>query len=159
MRAIYPGVFDPITLGHLDIIERAVGIFSDLEVVVGENLQKQYLFSAQERVELVKQTLVEKNLKVKVSSFQGLIVNYLKEKKAVVMIRGLRAVTDFEYELQIASINQKLYSQAETFFLTARDRFTYLSSSLVKELALLHSPINQFVPSAVEKALKQKFSN
>ncbi len=157
MKAIYPGVFDPLTCGHLDVIERASKLFpKGLKIVLGRNSQKNLLFTVEERIELIEQSTLHLN-NVEVLFYEGLIVEYLKQEKDHVIVRGLRAVSDFEYELQIASINQKVYDQAETIFLSAREHFTYLSSSLVKELASFHTSIKDFVTPSVEEALRKKF--
>ncbi|MBI4052172.1 MAG: pantetheine-phosphate adenylyltransferase [Elusimicrobia bacterium] len=154
--AVYPGSFDPITYGHLDIIQRACEIFDKLVVVVSDNPQKKSTFTLQERISLIKECLKD-NSQVEVGSFSGLLVDHLKSKNVKVVIRGLRAVSDLEYEFQIASMNRSLYKEVETVFLMPGEDYTYLSSSMVKEVAALKGDLKKFVPPAVEKALRQKF--
>jgi pantetheine-phosphate adenylyltransferase len=155
--AIYPGTFDPITNGHLDIINRAVTLFDHLIVAVTQNPTKNPLFTMAEREEMIQHVLKDTQ-KISVESFQGLLVNYAKEKKACAILRGLRATLDFEYELQMALVNRKLAPDIATIFLMTHDRYTYLNSTIVKELARLDGNINCFVPPIVEKKLKEKYS-
>lgn len=144
-RAIYPGSFDPITFGHLDIIERSSKIVDELVVGVLHNSAKKSLFSLDERVSMIKETT--KNLpNVKVESFDGLLVDYMNKIDASIIIRGLRAVTDFEYELQIAQSNHVQNEQIETIFLTTNLNYSYLSSTIVKEFASYGGDISKFVP-------------
>lgn len=154
--AVYPGSFDPATYGHLDIIARSAKIFDKLIVAVISNPNKKPLFSISERVKILKNTIKEKN--VIVESFDGLLVNFMKKKKAKIIIRGLRAVSDFEYEFQMALTNRKLHPDIETVFLTPAEKWTYLSSTLVKEIAGLGGGIKCFVPTIVERMLKDKNS-
>ncbi|MCD6105495.1 MAG: pantetheine-phosphate adenylyltransferase [Thermosipho sp. (in: Bacteria)] len=152
MRAIYPGSFDPITLGHLDIIERASKIFSEVYVVVMENKRKKYTFSLNERITMIKEcTNHIKNIKI--DSFKGLLIDYVKQNNIDVIIRGLRAVTDFEYELQMAMANKEMCSNVDTVFLMTDKKFSFLSSSLVKEVAYFGGDISRWVPKNVEKRL------
>ncbi len=153
-RAVYPGSFDPTTYGHLDIIERSSEIFSELTVAVIANPNKKALFSVAERIEMLESSIKAKNVKVK--SFDGLLVNFMKMEKAAVIVRGLRAVTDFEYEFQMALTNRKICQEIETVFLAADERWTYVSSSLVKEIASLGGDVNSFVPPAVMEKISGK---
>jgi pantetheine-phosphate adenylyltransferase len=154
--AVCPGSFDPITYGHLDIITRAAKVFDELYVVVLNNSSKQPLFSVDERIELIEK--VTKNiLNVKVDSFQGLLVDYAESVKADAIIRGLRAVSDFEYEMQITSMNRVLSDKIETFFIMTNNQYSFLSSSIVKEVAKYDGNISELVPLEVEEALISKF--
>lgn len=154
--AVCPGSFDPITYGHLDIIKRGAKVFDQLNVVVLNNSAKHPLFSVNERIELIKE--VTKDIpNVKVDSFQGLLVDYAKSVNASAIIRGLRAVSDFEYEMQITSMNRVLNDEIETFFIMTNNQFSFLSSSIVKEVAKYNGKISELVPYAVEMALKEKF--
>lgn len=155
MVVIYPGSFDPVTYGHLDIIDRCAKKFSKVIVSVLNNKSKKNMFSIEERVELLKKTL-EKYDNVEVDTFSGLLIDYAKERECTTMIRGLRAVSDFEYEMQMALVNKKLEDDIETFFMVSRGRYAYLSSSIVKEVAMFGGNISCFVPDEVEKALIEK---
>ena len=144
-RAVYPGSFDPLTLGHLDIIRRSAGIVDELVVSVLHNSAKNSLFSTDERVSMIKE--VTKDIpNVKVTAFDGLLVDYVREIDASLIIRGLRAVTDFEYELQLTQTNHILNPQVETIFLTTNLQYSYLSSTIVREIASYGGDISQFVP-------------
>ncbi len=154
-KAIYPGTFDPVTYGHIDLIKRAQEIFSELIVAVADNPHKKPLFSVKERVELLKKATA--GLKgVTVDSFEGLVVDYARKQKAAVLIRGLRMVSDFEYEFQMALTNRKLAPHIETIFLMPQESYSYLSSKLLKETAALGADLTSFVPGFVETALKKK---
>ncbi|MEK3855240.1 pantetheine-phosphate adenylyltransferase [Cytobacillus sp. FSL H8-0458] len=154
--AVCPGSFDPITYGHLDIIKRAAKVFEQVYVVVLNNSSKKPLFSVEERIKLIEE--VTKDLKnVKVDSFQGLLMDYAKSVNANAVIRGLRAVSDFEYEMQITSMNRVLNDEVETFFIMTNNQYSFLSSSIVKEVAKYNGDISELVPDIVEKALKNKF--
>mgnify|MGYP000224476479 FL=1 len=157
--AIYPGSFDPVTFGHLDIIRRAASIFDELTVSVLNNTQKTPLFSVEERVKILEKAT--KDLpNVKVDSFSGLLIDYAKRKDVHVAIRGLRAITDFEYELQIAQTNSKLSNgELDTMFLTTRLEYAYLSSSSVKEIAQFHGDVSQCVPDFVAELLYEKYGH
>ncbi|MEW8971138.1 pantetheine-phosphate adenylyltransferase [Mesobacillus jeotgali] len=156
--AVCPGSFDPITLGHLDIITRAAKVFDELYVVVLNNSSKKPLFSVEERIELIEQ--VTKGIaNVKVDSFQGLLVDYAESVNADAIIRGLRAVSDFEYEMQITSMNRVLSDKIETFFIMTNNQYSFLSSSIVKEVAKYDGKISELVPPEVEAALLTKFKN
>lgn len=153
--AIYPGSFDPVTLGHYDIIERSSQIFDRLIVGVLNNSAKSPLFSVEERVKMLKD--VTKELpNVEIKSFDGLLIDFARENQAQVIVRGLRAVTDFEYELQMAQTNRKLDGGLETVFLTTSLQYSYLSSSMVKEVAAFGGDISQFVPDIVIEEIQKK---
>ena len=153
--AVYPGSFDPVTHGHLDIIHRAAKVFDKLIVAVLNNTSKNPLFTLEERMELIRK--VTKDLpNVEVDGFRDLMVNYMKARNVRLIVRGLRAVSDFEYELQMASTNHKLNPDVETFFMTSKPQFSYLSSSIVKEIAKFHGPVEDLVPAEVEEALQKE---
>lgn len=152
MRAIYPGSFDPVTNGHLDIIERAARTFDELIVAVAVNKEKRPLFSVEERVELLREACGHLN-NVQVDYFNGLTVDYVESKGAKVIIRSLRAVSDFEYELQMALTNKRLNDRVETLFMMTSAEYSFLSSSIVKELAELGAPLTGLVPPIVEDRL------
>lgn len=155
-KAIYPGSFDPITNGHLDIIERCLDIFDKILVAVLENPKKKPLFSTKERVSIIQDVFAgQKNTEVK--SFHGLLIDFAKKNKARVVIRGLRAISDFEYEFQMALMNRKLNPEIETFFMMPNVSYTYLSSKLVKEIFMLGGCLKDLVPRFVEKKIKEKF--
>ncbi len=157
--AIYPGSFDPVTYGHLDIIRRAAEIFDELTVSVLNNNVKTPLFSAQERVNILKEATKDIP-NVKIDSFSGLLIDYAKQKDIHVIIRGLRAITDFEYELQMAQMNGKLSNgELDTMFLTTSLEYAYLSSSSVKEIAYFGGDISQCVPDFVGKLVYEKFGH
>jgi len=156
--ALYPGTFDPITLGHLDVIVRSLPLFDRIEVAVGYNSNKKTLFSAEERAELIAQS-VSQWPKVRVSIMEGLTVNTLKTLNCQVIIRGLRAISDFEYEMQMALMNRRLLPEAETLYLMPKEELTYLNSSIVRELAQMGGPYESLVPEPVANALKLKYAN
>jgi pantetheine-phosphate adenylyltransferase len=151
---LYPGSFDPVTNGHLDIAERAFKICDELHVAVVANPSKNPLFSVEERVELLKKT-TQHLPKVVISSFNGLLVDYAKEINAGIIFRGLRAVSDFEFEFQMALINRNLNTDIEVVFLVPNEKFIFLSSSSIKEVARLGGDVSGFVPPEVEKALRK----
>lgn len=154
--AVVPGSFDPITMGHLDIVKRASAIFDEVKVVVMNNSSKNPLFDVHERIALI--TEVTKTIpNVTVDSFAGLLIDYALEVEANAVIRGLRAVSDFEYEMQITSMNRFLNEDIETLFMVSNNQYSFLSSSIVKEVAKYHGTITGLVPDAVEKALIEKF--
>jgi pantetheine-phosphate adenylyltransferase len=155
--AVYPGSFDPITYGHLDIINRALRIFDRVIVAVACNSSKNALFEINERIDLIRQVLSE-NDRVKVDTFDGLLVDYVLSQGATVIIRGLRAVSDFEYEFQLAQINRGITLEVETMFMMTSVPYSYLSSSVVKEISSLKGPVDALVPPLVKKALEAKFS-
>ncbi|OGR91627.1 MAG: pantetheine-phosphate adenylyltransferase [Elusimicrobia bacterium RIFCSPLOWO2_01_FULL_59_12] len=153
--AIYPGSFDPVTNGHLDIIERARHLFDEIIVAVSENPSKRPYFSLPERLRFLHQA-VGARPGVRVEAFSGLLTDYVKKKKAVAVIRGLRAVSDFEYEFQMALMNRRQNNRFETVFLMPDEKYTYLSSSLVREVSRLGGRVRGLVPTGVEKALQQR---
>lgn len=155
-KGVYPGSFDPITLGHLDVIKRAAKIMDELVIGVLKNSVKAPLFTAEERVELIQQ-VIHDIPNVKVQSFDGLTVDFAKKIGASVVIRGLRAVTDFEYELQIAQTNRKLDSEIDTVFFTTNVEYAYLSSSIVKEIASFGGNITKFVPQSIVPIICNKY--
>jgi pantetheine-phosphate adenylyltransferase len=155
-HAIYPGSFDPITNGHLDVIERARKLFDEVIVAVAHNDEKQPLFTLEERLDLLQQT-VGKIDNVRIAQFDGLLVDFALEQKAIAVIRGLRAVSDFEFEFQMALMNRKLQGAVETIFLMPKEEYTYLSSRIIKEIARLGGDVSSFVPITVAKALNRKF--
>jgi len=157
--AIYPGSFDPMTLGHLDVIERASRMFDELTVSVLDNKAKNPLFSVEERVSILKEA-TKQLPNVKVDSFNGLLIDYARQKGIHVSVRGLRAITDFEYELQIAQTNRKLSNgNLDTVFLTTSLEYAYLSSSSVKEIAAFHGDISQCVPDFVAELVYEKMKS
>jgi len=158
--AIYPGTFDPITKGHIDIIVRSIKFVDKLIIAVSNNNKKNTLFKINERVEMVKEVLQdEKILNVEVDSFDCLLMTYAKKKNASIIIRGLRAVSDFEYEFQMTGMNYKLNPTIETIFLMSSDKYQLISSKLIKEINSLNGDISQFVPKAVEKKIIKKVNN
>ena len=157
ITAIYPGSFDPVTNGHLDLIERGAKIFDHLVVAVLQNLDKEPLFTVSERVEMLSE-VTRKWPNVEVDVFNGLLMDYARQKKAQVIIRGIRAVSDYEYELQMALMNRKIEPQIETVFMLPAEAYSYLSSRLVREIARLGGPIRDLVPPIVEERLRAKVS-
>jgi len=158
IKALYPGSFDPVTNGHIDIIQRASTLCDEVLVTVLPNISKSPLFSLEERIEMIK-TVTEQYSNVTVTTHSGLLVNFASEQNAQVIIKGLRAVSDFEYEFQMALMNRKLNKNVETIFLMTQSKNSFLSSSLVKEVARLKGCINGLVPETVEKALIEKFAH
>jgi pantetheine-phosphate adenylyltransferase len=154
--AVYPGSFDPITNGHVDIILRGAEVFDRLVVLVAVNSEKNTLFTLEERVDLIRQVFSE-HPKVQVDTFQGLLADYLSSRGIRVVIRGLRAVSDFEYEFQMALMNRKIYPEAETFFLAARENYSYVSSRILKEVSSLGGCIRDLAPPVVIDAMRSKF--
>lgn len=155
-RAIYPGSFDPVTNGHLDVIQRATRLFDEVVVAVASNEEKQGLFSMDERLSLLEVTAGTLE-KVSVARFDGLLVDFARQQGATAVIRGLRAVSDFEFEFQMALMNRKLDAAIETIFLMPKEDYTYLSSRIVREIARLGGVITGFVPPEVAAALTRKF--
>ncbi|HET9418269.1 MAG TPA: pantetheine-phosphate adenylyltransferase [Chthoniobacterales bacterium] len=155
-RAIYPGSFDPVTNGHLDVIERGRKLFDEVVVAVAYNEEKNALFSLEERLQLLEQSIGQIN-NVRIAQFDGLLVDFAVAQQANAVIRGLRAVSDFEFEFQMALMNRKLETAVETIFLMPKEEYTYLSSRIIKEIARLGGDVSSFVPPAVVKALRRKF--
>lgn len=153
---IYPGSFDPVTYGHLDVIQRAARLFDWVVVAVAESERKQPLFTLAERLDMVRHAI--KTIRnAEADSFSGLLVDYVKRRGAAAVLRGLRAVSDFEFEFQLALVNRKLNDKFETIFVTPKETYTFLSSSVVKEIARLGGDVSCFVPPHVSKALAHKF--
>ena len=155
--AIYPGSFDPFTNGHMDIVRRGLEIFDTVIIAVANNSDKNSLFTAAERVDILMK-LTADNPRLRVETFDGLLVNYVVSKKARVILRGLRAVTDFEFEFQLAQMNHTVCEQVETLFMMTSPKFAYLSSSIVKEVGRLGGDISKFVPPLVREELLKKFA-
>ena len=155
--AVYPGTFDPVTNGHIDIIERALKLFDRLYVVVADNPQKSTTFTGQDRVDMLKSALQKHNGKLQVEYYNGLILKYVTDKKATVIVRGLRAISDFEYEFQRALLNREYSKDIETIFIMTRDDYAFLSSSIIKEVAMFGGSVKNFVPEIVERKLREKF--
>lgn len=153
--AVYPGTFDPITLGHEDLVRRAAHLFDEVVVAVAGSTNKATLFSLQERVQLA-QSVFAAYGNVKVVGFSGLLMQFVQDQHAQVVVRGLRAASDFEYEFQLAGMNRKLYPKLETLFLTPSEQYMFVSSSLVREVAKLGGDVDQFVSPTVEEAIKRK---
>lgn len=159
--ALYPGSFDPITYGHLDILKRATFLFDKVFVTVAVNKQKNSVFTGDERVELIKECIKSKDWaeNVEINQFTGLLVNHAKKLNANTLIRGVRQISDFEYEFRMALTNKRLQPEVDTIFLMPDEEFTFISASLVKEIAYWDGDLSSFVPTKVENALKEKFSN
>ncbi|MBU2591421.1 MAG: pantetheine-phosphate adenylyltransferase [Nitrospinota bacterium] len=155
--AVYPGTFDPVTNGHLDLINRGLNIFDNLIVAVAYNPLKKPIFSVEERVDFIKEST--KDLEgLTVVSFDGLLIDFMKEKGSNIIIKGLRAISDFEYELQLSLMNRKLDSSIETVFMMPSEEYTFLSSKIIKEVASLAGNVSEMVPDVVAKALCKKFN-
>jgi len=153
--AVYPGSFDPPTNGHIDIISRASNIFSKVIVAITHNYNKKHMFCLQDRIEMMKQSVIKME-NVEVQSFSGLLVDYLQKINSFYVIRGLRALSDFEYEFQMALMNRKLNSKIETIFLMPDQEYTFLSSSMIREIAALNGNFKKFVPAPVYKKMHSK---
>ncbi len=156
--AIYPGTFDPITLGHEDVVRRAADLFDEVIVAVADSTNKNTLFSLQERVAMA-QGVFSHAANIKVMGFSGLLMQFVQDQGAKMVIRGLRAASDFEYEFQLAGMNRKLYPQFETLFLTPSEQFMFISSSLVREVAVLGGDVQAFLSQTVNDVIKQKLGN
>lgn len=156
-RVIYPGTFDPVTNGHIDIVKRAVELFDEIVVTVAQNPAKTCLFSTEERVEMLEESLLGFE-RVKVDSFNGLVVEHAEEVGAIGIIRGLRAVSDFEYEFQMALMNRKLDDNLRTIFLMPHENYTYLNSTIIRNLAQFHADVSDFVTPFVEQKLRERFN-
>lgn len=154
--AIYPGTFDPITNGHIDVIERAATLFDKIIVVVARNPRKQTLFTEEERLEMIRESLSHLD-NIEVFATDRLTVEFARQVSATAIIRGIRAVSDFEYEFQIALMNRKLCPEVTTIFLMPNEKYTYLNSSIIRELSRYGADVGEFVPSCVIKKLKEKF--
>ena len=155
--AVYPGSFDPVTNGHIDVIERALKLFDKVIVAVGDNPEKKPLFSTKERIAMLREST--KHLKnLEIDSFSGLLIDYVKGKNSRIIIRGLRAVSDFEFEFQRALLNRVVDGEIETVFIMTKEHYVYLNSSIIKEISMFGGNINGMVPGIVEKKLKEKFS-
>ena len=155
--AVYPGTFDPVTNGHIDLVERSLRIFDELIVAVAANPKKQPLFSLEERIELFRRVVTRYRRRVKIEGFDGLLVDYVKRKKAVGIIRGLRAVSDFEYEMQMALMNRRLDNDIETVFLMPNEEYSFITSTIVREAASYGGDVSSLVPKVVVEKLKKKF--
>lgn len=157
IRAMYPGTFDPITNGHIDLIRRASGMFDEVVVAVADNPKKKPLFNLDERVSMAQDILKElKN--VRIVGYSNLTIHFAKEENLNVIIRGIRAVSDYEFEFQLASMNRQLDQNVETLFMTPADEYSYLSSSMVREIAAYQGDVSQFVHPSVNAAIKERFS-
>ena len=156
--AVYPGSFDPITLGHLDILTRSLRLFDEVVVAIAVNPRKQTLFSVEERIEFIRGSLPEGEGRVRYDSFDGLLVEYCRDKSASCIVRGLRALADFEYEFQFAHMNRRLAPEIESVFFMTEESNHYVSSSLVKEVASFGGDVSGLVPPAVNQALKSKYA-
>lgn len=154
-RVIYPGTFDPITNGHIDLVTRAARMFDEVVVAIAYGHHKNPIFTLDERVELAKESLAHLN-NVEFVSFDGLLVNFFQEQKATAVLRGLRAISDFEYEFQLANMNRQLDPQFEAVFLTPSEQYSFISSTLVREIARLQGDVTRFVPPVVVDAFKRK---
>ena len=158
LKVVYPGTFDPVTLGHEDLVRRAADLFPHVIVAVAGSSSKRTMFSLEERVELTK-AVFKNSPNVEVLGFSGLLMQFVQAQNAHMVIRGLRATSDFEYEFQLAGMNRKLYPQFETVFLTPAEQFMFISSSLVREVASLGGDVHAFVSNSVEEAIKQKIGS
>ena len=157
VTAIYPGTFDPITNGHIDIAQRAAKLFDEVIIAVAERKAEKTLFTKDERLFFV-DNLFSNIRNIKSISFDGLVTDLAREKSAKILIRGVRTILDFDYEFKMAGMNKKLYKDIETVFLTPTENFNYISSSLVREIAVLGGDVSSFVPQPIQLALKEKFS-
>ncbi len=155
-KALYPGTFDPVTLGHIDLIERALHLFDVVTVAIATSESKTPLFTLEERIAYILR-IFEGNKRIKVIGFTGLVVDLAKEEESNILIRGLRAVSDFEYELQLANMNRAMSPDLESIFLTPKAKFSFLSSTLVREIASMGGEISSFVDPVIEEALKERF--
>jgi pantetheine-phosphate adenylyltransferase len=155
--AVYPGTFDPITNGHIDLIKRSLKIFDEIIIALAPSRKKEPLFTREERLELIKESVKGLN-GARVEAFETLLIDYARSRKSMALVRGLRAISDFEYELQMALMNRRLDSDIETVFMMPSEEYTFISSTLAKEVASFGGDVKGLVPEAVEKALKKKFS-
>ena len=157
-KALYPGTFDPITLGHIDIIERALNLFDEIIIAIATSDSKTPLFSLEEMIEQI-ETIFKGNKNVRAIGFTGLVVDLAKQEEVTMLIRGLRAVSDFEYEFQLANMNRAMSPEIESVFLTPKAKFSFLSSTLVREIASMGGKVSAFVDPVIEQALKKRFKN
>ncbi len=158
-RAIFPGSFDPLTMGHLDIVERSIGLFDEIVIGVLNNPDKSPMFSIEERCDMIQKVLLDfdsKDCSIIVDSFQGLLVDYVKQRNGKVIVRGLRAVSDYEYELRMALMNRKLEPEIETVFLMAAEEYSYVSSRLIKQVFKLGGRVQGLVPKLIEEKMRDK---
>lgn len=155
--AIYPGTFDPITNGHLDLIERGMRIFDEVIIALAPSQKKLTLFTMEERLKMIK-SAVKRYKRARVEAFEGLLVDFVKENNGIAILRGLRAVSDFEYELQMAHMNRRLNTDVETVFMMPSEEYSFLTSSIIKEVASFGGSLNGLVPKNVETELKKRFS-
>ena len=155
MKAVYPGTFDPVTLGHIDIITKAQKIFGEVVVAVAKNNNKASIFTPQERMTMVQKALMEFNIKAEVVIFEGLLVNFMEQIDSKIVVRGLRAISDFEYEFQMSCVNSRLNNNIETVFLPAKDDMHFVSSRMIKSVAELEGDISQFVPKCIVEIMKE----
>ena len=155
-KALYPGTFDPVTLGHIDLIERALHLFDEVTVAIATSESKTPLFTLEERIDHILR-IFEGNKRIKVIGFTGLVVDLAKKEESNILIRGLRAVSDFEYELQLANMNRAMSPDLESIFLTPKANLSFLSSTLVREIASMGGEISSFVDPVIEEALKERF--
>ncbi|MCE0522979.1 MAG: pantetheine-phosphate adenylyltransferase [Methylacidiphilales bacterium] len=156
-RIVYPGTFDPITNGHIDVVGRALQLFDEVVLAIAADSTKKPLFTLDERRALAEKSLVHFGAKVRITSFEGLLIDYVQKENSRAILRGLRAVSDFEFEFQMALMNRKLNDSIETLFLMPRGAYTYLSSSIIKEIGRLGGDVSAFVPPLVAKALLEKY--
>src|SRR5258708_21257610 len=156
-RIVYPGTFDPITNGHVDVVARALQLFDEVVLAIAADSTKKPLFSIEEREAMAKKALADFGDKVRVTVFRGLLIDYVESQGSRAILRGLRAVSDFEFEFQMALMNRKLNDSIETLFLMPRGAYTYLSSTIIKEIGRLGGEVSAFVPLHVEEALREKF--
>lgn len=154
-KIIYPGTFDPITFGHIDLVKRALRLFDKVVIAIADNSQKNSLFTLEERIILVEKVFSH-NPNIEVNNFSGLLVNFARKKKIMTILRGLRAISDFEYELQLANLNSVMEPKIDTLFLTPAEKYAYISASMVREIASLGGDVSHFVPKIVENELKKK---
>ncbi len=156
-RIVYPGTFDPVTNGHLDVVSRALQLFDEVVLSIAADSTKKSLFTLEERREMAEQALADFGGRVRVTVFRGLLIDFVQSQDSRAILRGLRAVSDFEFEFQMALMNRKLSDSIETIFLMPRDTYTYLSSTIIKEIARLGGDTSSFVPPHVKEALRVKF--
>jgi pantetheine-phosphate adenylyltransferase len=157
-RIIYPGTFDPITFGHVDLVGRALQLFDEVVLAIAADSTKKPLLSLEERKELAEKSLHHFGAKVRIKTFDGLLINFVKKEKSRAILRGLRAISDFEFEFQMALMNRKLNDSIETLFLMPRGAYTYLSSTIIKEIGRLGGDLSAFVPKCVAEALREKYN-